>query len=202
MEDFTQKYANRMGELKERIYLAQDAVALYPEMGGPKMMGKEGFYFESVCLQIRKILELIAFGGMIANGTKYTAIHKNFIDQNKAAKIVKHLDALHPYWFPQHVNLQVARNQGHVQYAASGFNREQWIDIYDQMGTLLHVGNPFAGRTEVVMSRSAPNTLRMIQRHMQTHVAAVEGASTLICDLGDRDSRVNVYEAVQVDAMM
>lgn len=193
--DLTQRYANRMYELKARIYLAQDAIARFPEMGGPKMTGEEGFYFESVCLQIRKILELVAFSGMIANGINYTRVHKKFISQNKAAKIVKHLDEIQPQWFPAHINLQVRESQGHIQLAGSGFNRSVWIEVYDKMGSALHVNNPFAGQTIISMVRSVPNTLEMIKRHMATHRTVVSGPYALICDLGDRDAKVNVYEA-------
>lgn len=193
--DLTQKYANRIGELKTRIYLAQDAVDLYPNMGGPNMTEKEGFYFESVCLQIRKILELIAFSGMIANGSKYAQAHNEFISQNKAAKIVKHLDKIQPQWFPAHINLEMIEGRGHIQLVGSGFNRSMWIEIYDKMGAALHVNNPFAGPTRISMVRSVPNTLEMIKRHMATHRAVVEGSYALICNLGDRDTKVNVYEA-------
>lgn len=169
-------------------------------MGRPNMTWEEGCYFETVCLQIRKLLELVAFGGMIAHGVKYTKLREDFLKHNKAPNIVKHLDAAQPHWFPRHINLKIQGQHGAYDFAASALTRESWLDLYNNMGTVLHVGNPFAGKSAITLTQSVPDTLATIKRHMKTHHAMVDGSFALICDLGEDGERVQVYEAEQISS--
>ena len=185
-----------MSEMKRRIRLAEEVIAQYPEMGRSKMTDHEGFCFESVCLQIRKILELVAFSGMIANGLDYSQKNQDFLAHEKASKIVKNLDRLNKSWFPEHVAIHLAGGQIFVEPTASAFNRDLWIEVYDKMGEILHIHNPFAGPPKIHMKKSIPDTLAIIKRHMQAHRVLLAADRAYVCKLGSRTGRVDVFEGI------
>jgi hypothetical protein len=66
------KYSNLMEEIKVRMsvfdfFTAGDGHALYKPTT-----------IESTCLQLRKVLELIAMASLVANKEAYSNVHKNF----------------------------------------------------------------------------------------------------------------------------
>lgn len=65
-------YADQMREIKRRM----EVIDFFLHRGGHALYHPTTT--ESVCLQFRKILELIAFGSLIANKEHYSAVHKKF----------------------------------------------------------------------------------------------------------------------------
>ena len=79
------KYCDLMEEVKLRVnvidfFISRKVHALYP----PPTL-------ESACLQLRKILELVAFGSLVANKDAYTAVYGNFSKKWDAGDLLKEL---------------------------------------------------------------------------------------------------------------
>ncbi|GAB3666793.1 hypothetical protein [Ramlibacter alkalitolerans] len=151
--DLLQLYANRMGEMKTRMVRIEGLVADFPGLADSTIANEDGPALEEFALQFRKVLELIAFSGMIANKAIYEVAHNDFVRHAyPSKKVAGRLSKLHPRWFPEHIELVHDSRQPQLAYAqqsASLLTPQYWQKPYDAMGTLLHIGNPFAGRVQV-----------------------------------------------------
>jgi hypothetical protein len=130
--DLQQMYVNRMGEMKRRMVRVETILTKFPGLGSYKTTDEDGPALEDFALQFRKVLELIAFSGMIANKAVYERAFADFVEHTYPAKISKRLASLHPTWFPEHVALAPApsagnSNIGFAQPVASAFNQEYWL---------------------------------------------------------------------------
>src|SRR6516162_6253486 len=62
--------------------------------------GEIVFDIELAFLHVRKILELIAFGSLIANRDKYSAVHENFANHWKAKDMLSAIEKLNADFYP------------------------------------------------------------------------------------------------------
>ena len=88
------QYADCMEEIKKRTtvvngFLIREYHAKYVQTTA-----------ESICLQIRKILELIALGSLVANRPEYQKYRKNFRRDWNAKRILETLERANPNLYP------------------------------------------------------------------------------------------------------
>ena len=62
--------------------------------------GREVFDVELVFVQLRKVLELIAFASLTANKDKYCAAHANFATHWRAKSMLEELEKINPDFYP------------------------------------------------------------------------------------------------------
>jgi len=104
---------------------------------------------ESVGLQIRKILELIAMASLVANKKEYEKVYTNFAKAWNAEYLLKDLGRINPDFYPKPViektsddpavkNELVDREQDYL-------TKSEFVKIYKKCGAILHASNP-AGR--------------------------------------------------------
>src|ERR1043166_302234 len=89
-----EKYCGVMEEIKLRInvvnfFISGQGHALYQ----PPTL-------ESACLQLRKILELIAFGSLVANKDAYTSVYAKFSKEWNAEDLLRKLAQVNPAFYP------------------------------------------------------------------------------------------------------
>ncbi len=95
MSEVSRLYLNCMEEVRDRINLVT-------EVGDHKIaIGRPEFEVELVFVQLRKVLELIAFGSLIANKEKYSAAHEKFATHWKANRMLEELAKINPSFYPQ-----------------------------------------------------------------------------------------------------
>lgn len=140
------KYANCMEEIKKRTevinaFLTGKCNALYKQTTG-----------ESICLQIRKILELIALATLVANKEEYAKNRSNFATDWHAKRILLSIEKINPKFYPI-PSKQVLDASGQViklDEIKSGFlTRIDFETIFDRCGGLLHAENPFANSKDI-----------------------------------------------------
>src|ERR1700681_4029713 len=88
------KYCDLMEEVKRRIavidyFMTGKGHALYI----PSTV-------ESTCLQLRKVLELIAFGSLVANAEAYTSVYSKVSKAWQAADLLKELEKVNSEFYP------------------------------------------------------------------------------------------------------
>jgi len=103
---------------------------------------------ESVCLQVRKILELIALASLVANKDEYAKRRTNFQKDWHAKRILQSIEEVNPCFYPRPTR-QVLDPKGQkvlkTEEIKSGFlTRTDFENIYDRCGGLLHAQNPFS----------------------------------------------------------
>ncbi|EHA16190.1 hypothetical protein [Halomonas sp. HAL1] len=107
---------------------------------------------ESVCLQIRKILELVAFSSLIANREIYSAQHKKFAEHWNARLMLKDLERINPGFYPHPIIQNPSKTPGITSDWADRkddfLTKEQFIKVYEKCGGILHADNPYGTKTD------------------------------------------------------
>ena len=65
---------------------------------------------ECMCLQVRKILELIALGSLVVNKNEFSTQHKNFHELWNGGEILKKIEKINPYFYPKPIKENPSSN--------------------------------------------------------------------------------------------
>src|SRR5262249_48846568 len=107
---------------------------------------------ETGALQFRKILELIAFGSLVANEKIYASTHKGFATEWNAKKLLKKLEQLKPHFYPAPVKQVPANMPGvllrHEKVTQGYLTRNDFVDAYQYSSELIHTTNPYSTKTQ------------------------------------------------------
>lgn len=139
----------------------------------------EPFRSELVALQLRRVLELIAFGSLSVNKANYAAAYPKFEQHWKAVKMLQALEKIHPAFYPQ-PHLLESRGPGrfHLALPAPGFlTREQFVELYDATSDSLHTTNPFAVQKSSNAVDNPRQWVARIQRLLDVHLMCIAGKS-------------------------
>jgi len=135
-----QKYCDLMEEIKLRIAVVDHFIpgqgnALYP----PPTI-------ESACLQLRKILELIAFGSLVANKATYTSVYSKISKAWHAADILEELNRVNSEFYPVPVTVVPSSIPGvpqHKKREGDFLTKTEFPEVYGRCGVMAHAVNPY-----------------------------------------------------------
>ena len=161
-------YANCMEEVKRRTdvvngFLTRQCNAMYLQTTA-----------ESVALQVRKILELVALASMVANKTEYSRYRQNFYKDWNAKRILKTLKKANPKFYPipgeQVLNPDTGKVDS-VKSVKSGFlTEDDFITLYDACCDILHAENPFSrNQNPIAFLESVPEWMAKIRNLLNHH---------------------------------
>ncbi|GEA02979.1 hypothetical protein KUL17_18760 [Alteromonas sp. KUL17] len=169
-QQYINKYAECMEEIKKRTeviraFLDGRCNALYKQTTA-----------ESICLQVRKILELIALASLVANKEEYAKVRANFSKDWHAKRILKSVEEINPKFYPSPSTQIIDKVTGkvlEVKAIKSGFlTRKDFENIYDRCGGLLHAQNPFAATKDIDnFLKIVPSWLEKIKTLLNHHQA-------------------------------
>jgi hypothetical protein len=165
-------YVRQMAEVRHRLGLVQAVLA-----GGVRT-GHQTFDAELIFVQLRKTLELIAFGSLSANKQKFSQVYKKFSDQWSARRLFRDLERVNPNFYPEPLSepKQLPRTGGprhfHFDRPTDGFmTRDEFVGLYDASAGVLHIRNPFkAGDPTVHIGYSVDQWVGRIQRLLSWHL--------------------------------
>ena len=162
------KYADCMEEIKRRVevigaFLTGKCHAIYVQTTA-----------ESVALQIRQVLELIALASLVANKSEYAKLRKNFHKDWNARRILETLEEANPRFYPKPNRQVVDGETGKVvslEDIKSGFlTRRDYTTLYDTCSGILHADNPFSTRKDSnAFLGSAPAWMEKIRCLLNHH---------------------------------
>jgi hypothetical protein len=136
-----QKYCDLMEEVKRRMavidfFLAGQGHAIYLPTT-----------IESACLQLRKVLELVVFGSLIANKEAYSNAYSDFASHCHGGKLLKSLERVNPDFYPKPVIESPVEVPG-VLHQLKDRNpdflaKTDFEEVYGRCGVIMHSSNPF-----------------------------------------------------------
>jgi len=141
MNDELTKYCNCMEEIKRRTHaintiLTNECSTAYPATN-----------IEFLCLQIRKILEMIALASIVANKDEYSKQYQKFSTHWNAKRILKDIESINPDFYPVPGTQIVDQNTGKVdriKKIEEGFlTKEEFPEVYNKCSELIHSANPY-----------------------------------------------------------
>ena len=155
---------------------------------------------ESVCLQVRKILELISLSSLVANKTEFAAQNEKFAKVWNARLILKDLERLNPHFYPKPI-LEVPSTQpgiiNNLQDLTEGFlTKDDFLNVYEKCGAIMHSDNPYGGKTDYrYYDTSIPKWMEKIRVLLNCHTIRLMNDENfyLIHMKEDRDDKVHGY---------
>lgn len=139
-------YHDHMIEVKRRIRAIDRILGAKK----PRTLTAE-FDDEFMWLQLRQIVELVAYSAIAADEARYAALRQeqdknaDYRVDSKPAKVLKHLSQISPHFLPKSLGVMVPQADG-TKYFESGPEvavLERFLDIHDTAGQHLHAINPF-----------------------------------------------------------
>ena len=174
-EELREKYLGCMQEIKYRTAVIDGFLQ------GEWHAGFVPSTAESVALQFRKTLELIALASLVANREEYAKQRANFASDWNAKRIVEVLERVNPRFYPEPSNSEPLGDEHLADYnlqpVTDYLTRDDFILLFDQCSDLLHAANPYAedqpqeGQHEEFLGE-APNWRRRVislLNHHQIH---------------------------------
>jgi len=162
-------YVRLMEDIKVRV------AAINTIAEGRRSVGSPGLDSECIAVQLRKIIEQIAFASLCANRQKYAAAHNEFEKEWNAKRLLKNLAQINHDFYPFPVRFGVSKEPGvayHLETIRSGFlTLDDFVELYGETSEAIHAPNPFAKHTPVSRFRSrVPHWVNRIQALLKLHV--------------------------------
>lgn len=160
---------------------------------------------ESAALQIRKILERIAFGSLIANRLLYEQTYENFSKTWNAGMLLKDLARINPNYYPTPIKSVLQKKNDellvHEILMAGYLTPEEFQDAYHLCNGVLHATNPYKSERDMQrMSQKLKIWVNQIVQLLNTHeVHFVDQRSMWVINMQeDGDEHVHFYEFEQI----
>jgi len=190
-------YCNVMEEIKRRtsvidFFLSGNGHALY-----------EPTTLESIALQIRKILELIAMASLVANKKEYEKAYANFSNAWNAEYLLKDLGRVNPDFYPKPVvekPSDAPKVKNHLVDRDDDYlTKNEFIKVYKKCGAIMHASNPMGRKIGYeYYKKSIPEWRQKIMNLLNNHQIKLFNHTGfyLIHMKEDRDDKVHFYEFV------
>ena len=194
-------YLQQMQEIKRRT----EVIDYFLLAGGHALY--KPTTVESICLQIRQVLELIAFASLCANKAAYSAVHKDFASHWNAEILLRDIARVNPDFCPAPKIERPSPTPGiknHLEDLKEGFlTKEDFITAYKKCGAMMHARNPYGSKTgHHYFEKAIPVWREKIVKLLNIHSVKVLGhpGFWLIHMHETRDNEVHGYVFVPHDA--
>jgi hypothetical protein len=186
------KYCDLMEEIKRRT-------VVITALGRTAVMYK-ATTIESVYLQFRKILELIALGSLVANKGEFSKVYNDFAKYWNARHLLRDLERLNPNFYPRPiVELPSKRPRAKMdlQDKKDGFlTKDEFLKLYQKCGAIMHAGNPYGSQVDYgYYERNIQVWLDKIIGLLNSHtIRLIKDPNLYVVHMNeDRDDRVHHY---------
>ena len=186
--DGADKYREILIEIKNRTavidaFLLEQASAIYRTTT-----------LESTSLQVRKILELIAFSSLIANIRVYSAQYRRFSEHWNARIMLKDMARVNSQFYPRPIIQKPSSTPGIVMdwidREGDFLDKEEFVAIYEKCGGILHTDNPYGSTTDYsYYETNLPKWRNKIVNLLNAHtISLVDDTNLYLFQMGDKDS--------------
>jgi hypothetical protein len=168
------KYVELMEEVKRRMVVVNALLVETP------VLPYRAAAIESTYLQLRKVLELIAFGSLVANRDEYSKVYTEFAKSWNARQLLRNLERINPEFYPRALLAtpgQTPNVKVHFVDKPDSLNKVEFLKLYKNVGAMLHARNPFATKLDYEHYASSASTWRdKIIALLDTHMFHLVGS--------------------------
>lgn len=189
------RYVGLMNEVKKRT------TAIQQILSKQRTTSFQATNIEFMCLQIRKILELVSLGSLIANKNELEREQVKYQKFWHAERILKDIERLNPDFYPKPIvekpsNIPNVKND--LVDKTEGFlTRAEFVKIYEKCGKIMHADNPFGSKVDLdYYEKQITEWLSKIIGLLNTHMIKLKGHDNfyLIHMQEERDNLVHGYD--------
>ena len=157
------QYCDLMEEVKTRV----ESINQLMEMPGITIRTR----VESVCLQLRMLLELIVLSSLVSNKDVWQKSQKELQSSQDMSKKLKELKRLHPKFYPSPLDLQERTPEGEPAERGEKFlSEDQLIKVYGRLGNILHAENPMGKQTDYrYFMEAVPEWISQVANLLECH---------------------------------
>ncbi len=167
------KYASMMWECRYRVETLRDFTS------GSTQCAYLQTTIESEALQLRKLLELIAFSSLVSYQEAYRSVRSDISKDWHAVRILRKIEGINPAFYP--VPIDGFNRRGWNKVQGGYLTRKQFERLYDKCGAILHSQNPFSkGRSSLSFHKRVPEYIGRIEALMSEHLVELAGSQELI----------------------
>lgn len=187
------RYLGLMEEIKRRDQAVHEIITKH------KTTSYAATNIEFNCLQIRKILELIALANLVANKHHFEEQKAKFEKFWRAKQILADIEKLNPDFYPKPINEVDDPNpkiKKRLEDVKSGFmTREEFIDIYDKCSNLIHATNPYSPAVNLdAYEKDIPQWLEKSRVLLKAHVIRLVNSDNLyLIHMAENDGKAHGY---------
>lgn len=192
------KYVDLMEEVKRRMVVVNALLAEKPAL--PYLATT----IESMYLQFRKILELIAFGSLVANREEYSKVYTEFSKSWNARLLLRDLERVNSEFYPRALLATPGQTPGvmvHFVDKVGALTKDEFLKLYEKAGPMLHAENPFGSRLAYDHYASSASTWRdKILALLDTHMFHLVGSpAKYVVQMGSFGSPVHLLTTLPVE---
>ncbi len=157
------QYIDLMREVKSRV----ESIRQMMEMPGITNRTR----VESVCLQLRMLLELVVFSSLVSNKDVWQKSRKELQSSQDISKKMRELKRLHPRFYPRPVDAAGSRPGGEPAELVEGYlSEDKLIEVYGRLGGILHAENPLGRQTDYrYFMDEVPDWISQVQNLLECH---------------------------------
>jgi len=170
---------------------------------GQGSTGYPAFDIETIFLQFRKTLELIAFASLTANKAEYSAQFVKFSAHWNAGWMLRDLEKVNPDFYPVSLQLPIQKPDGvkHLPLTADGFlTKDEFVSLYDKCGKALHARNPFSTEAIPQSEYTVEQWVARIQILLRLHLVRLVNGDKWIVNIPN-SGKIEGYSATPCDAL-
>lgn len=124
---------------------------------------------ETEALQLRKILELIAYASLIAHKEQYKEVRADIAKDYHANRIISKIETINPNFYPIPTK---GYFRGKWHDLSTGYlTKRQFRNAYDSCGDMLHAHNPFSkiNKSATAFDNKIPDYIERIEKLLEEH---------------------------------
>ena len=189
-------YTRLMGELKMRLSILERNIGRAET--GKTYRNEEVVLLESRCLQLRKVLELLAFSSLVAHRELLAQVHEDLATMQKAKNVIKRLEKRSPHFFPNPVRGVVTPQGLHFKERTGSdvFTKEDFIPLFDACSGALHIANPLSSSNPINIGRPFREWIERIKNLLQEHSVLLSQDKVIFVNMLAWDiTQVQVFSA-------
>lgn len=187
------RYLGLMEEIKRRYEAVHEIITKR------KTTSYVATNIEFNCLQIRKILELIALANLVANKHHFEEQKAKFEKFWRAKQILTDIEKLNPDFYPKPINEVDDPNpkiKKRLEDLTGGFlTRDEFADIYDKCSALIHATNPYAAAVNLdEYEKEIPKWLDKTRVLLKAHIIRLVNSDNFyLIHMAEKDGKAHGY---------
>jgi len=194
-----QKYADVMNEIKRRTKV------IYSFLNGERNAMYNVVNAELMCLQIRKILELIALGSLVANQRIFLKKIQTLQKMWNAKYILNDIEKFNPDFYPKPIHEKPSKQNGVkndlIDIKEGYLTKKDFVEIYDKCGRILHAENPLGNGIDYkYYEKNIPIWMNKIKKLLNSHTIKLLNDKNMYLvhmqEDGKEGSTVYVFEPI------
>ena len=152
---------------------------------------------ESIYLQFRKILELIALGSLVANKDAFSSVYQDFAKYWNAELLVKDIERLNPGFYPRPIIQKPSNRPGvkmeWLERQGDYLTKDDLIKLYKKCGAIMHSGNPYGSQVDLAYYESKitywlDRVVNLLNAH---HITLVNDPNLYLIQMGANNAPPN-----------